>query len=296
MPNTKIKNLTPKTTIVASDEIIINDVAGGNADKKEGMDDIRTFMLPTNAETKTAYEANSDTNEFSDAEQTVVGNTSNTNTGDEPDSSATVKGIVELATITEVNTGTDATRAVSPDGLEDCTGSAQITTVGTLSSGVWSSAITGANVTDALTLDENASIALDPVGSADGKYTGITFTATGGATIAFGRLVYLLAGDSEWYEADADAVATSGIVALAMTVTTTTDGNAVTLLQSGIIRADASFPTLTIGALVYASTTPGDIQVAAPSGADDVVRIIGYAITADEIILSISPDHITTTG
>jgi len=142
-------------------------------------------------------------------------------------------------------------------------------------------------------LAENDSVALDPAGSADGKFTGTTFTATGGATIAFGRLVYLLAGDSEWYEADADAVATSGIVALAMTVTATTDGNAVTLLQSGIIRADASFPTLTIGAPVYASTTAGAIQVAAPSGTDDVVRVIGFALTANEILLSISPDHIT---
>jgi len=72
----------------------------------------------TNAEIKTAYEANADTNEFSDAEQTLLGNQSNTNTGDEPSSSVTVQGIVEIATIAEVNTGTDATRAVSPDSLE----------------------------------------------------------------------------------------------------------------------------------------------------------------------------------
>ena len=52
---TRIRNLTPKTTVVSTDELAINDVAGGNADKKEGLDDIRTFMLPTNAETKTAY-------------------------------------------------------------------------------------------------------------------------------------------------------------------------------------------------------------------------------------------------
>ena len=37
----------------------------------------------TNAEIKTAYEANSDTNEFSDAEQTKVSNLSGTNTGDQ---------------------------------------------------------------------------------------------------------------------------------------------------------------------------------------------------------------------
>ena len=72
MADTKIKDLTAKTTVVTTDELVINDVAGGDVDKKEGMDDIRTFMLPTNAETKTAYEANADTNEFSDTEQTKL--------------------------------------------------------------------------------------------------------------------------------------------------------------------------------------------------------------------------------
>lgn len=49
--------------------------------------------------------------------------------------STTAQGAVELATGAETNTGTDATRAVTPDGLDDWTGSAQITTVGDLSSG-----------------------------------------------------------------------------------------------------------------------------------------------------------------
>ena len=47
--------------------------------------------------------------------------------------STTVASVIEIATGAETNTGTDATRAVSPDALDDWTGSAQITTVGTLS-------------------------------------------------------------------------------------------------------------------------------------------------------------------
>ncbi len=43
---------------------------------------------PTDAEIKTAYEANADTNAVTDAEKTVLGNTSGTNTGD-ADSSGT---------------------------------------------------------------------------------------------------------------------------------------------------------------------------------------------------------------
>lgn len=47
MVDTKIKDLTPKTTVVATDEVVANDVAGGNLDKKLGLDDIKTFMSDT---------------------------------------------------------------------------------------------------------------------------------------------------------------------------------------------------------------------------------------------------------
>jgi len=46
-------------------------------------------------------------------------------------------GVIEIATGTETNTGTDATRAVSPDGLDDWAGSAQVTTLGTIGTGTW---------------------------------------------------------------------------------------------------------------------------------------------------------------
>jgi hypothetical protein len=48
------------------------------------------------------------------------------NTGDEPDASTTVKGIIEIATSAEVQTGTDATRAVTPDTLAAKSVTAQI--------------------------------------------------------------------------------------------------------------------------------------------------------------------------
>jgi len=71
----------------------------------------------TGAEIKSLYEGEADTNAFTDAEQTKLGNISGTNTGDEPDASLTVKGIVELATVGETDTGTDDTRALTPAGL-----------------------------------------------------------------------------------------------------------------------------------------------------------------------------------
>lgn len=65
--------------------------------------------------------------------------------GTVPDASATVKGIVELATTAEVNTGTDTVRAITPAGLEAWTGSAQVTQVGTITSGTWGVATIATN-------------------------------------------------------------------------------------------------------------------------------------------------------
>lgn len=58
-------------------------------------------------------------------------------------------GTVELATVTETNTGTDATRAVTPDGLDGWTGSAQVVTVGTLSAGDVTSQVSAASLSAA---------------------------------------------------------------------------------------------------------------------------------------------------
>ena len=52
--------------------------------------------------------------------------------------STTVIGAVELATTAETTTGTDTTRAVTPDGLKDgYQGSTNVTTLGTIATGEW---------------------------------------------------------------------------------------------------------------------------------------------------------------
>jgi len=63
---------------------------------------------------------------------------SGTNTGDEPDATTSVKGVVELATIAETTTGTSTTKVVTPNGLENgFNGSTNITTLGTIGTGTW---------------------------------------------------------------------------------------------------------------------------------------------------------------
>lgn len=144
----------------------------------------------------------------------------------------------------------------------------------------------------ALVLAENASVQLDPVLSADGKYTGTTIIGTGGATISFGQLVYL-ASSGKWLLADADAASTSGSVMLGMAVTTSTDTNPITVLLMGNVRADALFATFTVGVPLYVSPTAGDITATQPSSTDQVIRVIGFALTADSIVFNPSGDFIT---
>ena len=43
MADTKIKDIAAKTPVVATDELVINDVAGCNVDKKIGLDDLKTY-------------------------------------------------------------------------------------------------------------------------------------------------------------------------------------------------------------------------------------------------------------
>lgn len=68
-------------------------------------------------DTEKAPALGADDNYVTDAEKVVIGNTSGTNTGDEPSASTTAEGVVELAIASEVDTGTDATRGVTPDAL-----------------------------------------------------------------------------------------------------------------------------------------------------------------------------------
>jgi len=154
-------------------------------------------------------------------------------------------------------------------------------------------ALAGGTMSGNITLGENTSIILDSALSADGKYTGIVRAGTAGATLAFGDLVYLAAADSRWELADANAASTAGDVILGICVLAATgDGEPTTILLYGNVRADAAFPALTIGAPAYVSTTAGDIQTAQPSGTDDVIRRVGFALTADELLFNPSNDYI----
>jgi len=139
-------------------------------------------------------------------------------------------------------------------------------------------------------LPENTSIKLDPVLSADTKWSGVTEDGTAGTTNLVYGYCYYLAATGKWELAKADVAATS-INKLGMCVVAAAADATGTLLLYGKIRADDEFPAFGVGAPVFLSAaTAGILTSTAPTGTTDfVVRIVGEATTADCLLFC--PDN-----
>lgn len=122
---------------------------------------------------------------------------------------------------------------------------------------------------------------------ADVSYSGKDITRTAGENVAFGNVAYLKS-DGKLWKTDADAEATSkGMLALAVaTIAGDASGK---FLTQGIARNDAW--NWTVGGTLYLSTDAGDLTQTAPSGDEDIVRIVGHAITADIIYFNPSNEY-----
>jgi len=121
--------------------------------------------------------------------------------------------------------------------------------------------------------------------SADHISTGITITLTAGETVAIGDAVYFKSDGKVW-KSDADAIATMpviGIVTEAITAETTGK-----ILTHGIFRDDTW--AWTVGGKVFASLTAGGLTQTIPSGAEDIVQVVGIALSADVLFVSPSLD------
>lgn len=128
---------------------------------------------------------------------------------------------------------------------------------------------------------------LNPSPGADdtGNGTKAIMTIDSGATIAVGDCLHM-DSDSEWVEADADAMATMPCQAMALETGT---GSKAVLLKGSMRNDDWNW---TPGAVLYVSTTTGEITDVAPSGSGDVVQVVGWAVTADIIRFAPELDRI----
>jgi len=112
-----------------------------------------------------------------------------------------------------------------------------------------------------------------------------------GYSSAVGDLVFFGSG-GKWLEVDADAVATcQGLLGIALEAKT--DGQAMKVaLPGSMVHLDAW--AWTVGATLYAGETLGLPQEAIPTGADAIIRVIGFAVDADTIYFNPSSDQQST--
>jgi hypothetical protein len=202
----------------------------------------------------------------------------------------------DIQTIVNVSDGATANTKAAGSDLDEGTDDAKHATAKALADSKYVKRDEVATLENkTIQLAENAPIILDSALSADGKYSGIIRDGIAGATLAFGDSVYLAVADSRWELTDADAAATSfGLLGICV-LAAASNGDATKVLLWGIVRADTAFPSFTVGAPVYLSTTDGDLTSTAPTGSGDCVRIVGQAWTADELFFNPSPDWVELT-
>jgi hypothetical protein len=197
----------------------------------------------------------------------------------------TTTGALAVGTDVELGHATDTTIHRVSAGVVSIEGSNILTAATGL-------ALAGGTMTGAIDLGENAGLKLDDALSEDGKYSGITETGLAGATIAFGDLCYKDPTDSRWElvdanvitAADGDARGTLGVCVLAGN-----DGDATKMLLWGKVRA-AAFPAFTVNNTLFVSETAGDITETSPTTNNTIVRVVGKALTAEDLFFNPSMD------
>lgn len=135
----------------------------------------------------------------------------------------------------------------------------------------------------------NGQVNLDGTPASDHSAVGpVTNTFNAGYSSAIGDLVFMGSG-GKWLEVDADAVATcNGLMGIALEAKNDTEAMLVALPGS-FVRDDTW--NWTVGATLYAGETLGLPQEAIPTGADAIIKVIGFAVSADVIFFNPSPDQ-----
>ena len=112
-----------------------------------------------------------------------------------------------------------------------------------------------------------------------------------GETINAGQLVYK-ASNGRLGLADADATSTSTNL-LGIALNTVTAGNVIDVFLDGVVTIHSPYITAgDIGNPLYVDTTAGSITNTAPSGENDVVRIVGHFIRSGTgyTVITFKPD------
>jgi hypothetical protein len=117
-----------------------------------------------------------------------------------------------------------------------------------------------------------------------------TNTVVAGYTTTLMDLVYLGTG-GKWLEAQATATARS-INLLGIALEVKNDTQAMNVALPGSFVADASW-SWSVGVPLYISGTLGAITATKPTGSGNIVRTVGYSLSATTIFFDPSSDYMT---
>ena len=97
--------------------------------------------------------------------------------------------------------------------------------------------------------------------------------------------LYHYKSDGTWEKADANAVATcDGLLAIALGAASDTNG----MLLRGMVTLDHDPGA--VGDVLFVKTTAGAVTSTAPSGNNDIVRVVGYCLHASNGAIWFNPD------
>lgn len=122
--------------------------------------------------------------------------------------------------------------------------------------------------------------------SSDHTASGLIASMTVGESVVFGDVLYMKS-DGKLWKSDASADTTMPVMAMAI-ASISADAAGQVLLQ-GFVRDDTY--AMTVGGVVFASTTAGAVTQTAPSSTGDQVQAIGVATHADRILFN--PAYVT---
>lgn len=141
-----------------------------------------------------------------------------------------------------------------------------------------------------LPINSVAGIKLMEAPSTDQTASGFIVSMTYGESITKGDLLYFKS-DGKVYKADANGTSTYPVMGLALASASSGSNN---VLLHGVYRDDSRY-NLTVGGVVYLSTTAGSETQTQPAATNDVIQVVGIATHADRIYFKPSADYITHT-
>ena len=304
--NTNTQNTTTLSFVDSSDDIILRNTTGGAG---SGTDDIKFVagsnitLTHTDADNITIAAAGGAVTSIVAGDGIDVSGATGDVTVTAEDASATNPGIVELATTAETTTGTDTTRAVTPDGLKDgYQGSSNVVTTGALNSGSITSGFGNIDIgsstfdtTGAVTTGILQPIAIKHVisGNSAGDYGSgaeILYNEGAGTGFTTGAIYVLRAGT--WNAIDCSGVSTTQNLCAVALGSTSASG----MLIKGCVTLAETYEAVgggdSGGALVYGSATDsGRATLVAPTSSGHFVRILGYSLNVSSKKMFFDPDN-----